>query len=48
MQMVAQGRPLTEIQEQVDARYAAQQADRTPTLLPPIGYVPPATPGAAR
>ena len=42
MQMVTQDRRLAEIQEYVDARYAAQQAYRTPTPLPPRGYVPPA------
>lgn len=41
MQMLAQDRRLTEIQEYVDARYANQQRARTPTPLPPFGYVPP-------
>ena len=40
MQMVAEQRPLTEIQEFIDARYAERQRARTPTPLPPFGYVP--------
>jgi hypothetical protein len=43
MQMLEQGdRPLVEIQEYIDARYASQQRARTPTPLPPQGYVAPA------
>ena len=41
MSMVAQGQSLTEIQEVIDTRYAAQRDDRTPTPVPPLGYVPP-------
>lgn len=42
MQMLRQDRRLIEIQEFVDERYAAQQANRTPTPLPPADYVAPA------
>jgi len=46
MTMVAQQRPLTEIQEFIDARYANQQRARTATPLPPFGYVPPPYPSS--
>lgn len=39
MQMLAQDRRLADIQEYVDARYAAQRSNRTPTPLPPLDYV---------
>ncbi|MGH7700253.1 MAG: hypothetical protein ACREMJ_07025 [Gemmatimonadales bacterium] len=42
MQMLKDNRRLVEIQEFVDARYAAQQRYRTPTPLPPAHYVAPA------
>lgn len=42
MTMVANGRSLAAIQQYVDGQYGAQQAYRTPTPLPPLGYVPPA------
>lgn len=42
MQTLRQDRSLTKIQEFVDARYAAQQANRTATPLPPVDYVAPA------
>lgn len=40
--MVRDGRSLAAIQQYVDSLYARQQAYRTPTPLPPVGYVPPA------
>jgi len=42
MQMLTQDRRPAEIQEFVDARYAAKQRYRTPTPLPPTDYVAPA------
>ena len=42
MQMLTKDRRLAEIQEYVDARYAAQRINRTPTPLPPLDYVAPA------
>lgn len=42
MQVLTQDRRLVEIQEFVDARYAAQRENRTPTPLPPRDYVAPA------
>lgn len=39
MQMLAQDRRLAEIQEFIDARFAAKQRYRTPTPLPPADYV---------
>ncbi len=42
MQMLTQDRRLVEIQEIVDARYAAQRDNRTPTPLPLRDYVGPA------
>lgn len=42
MRMVASGRPLAEIAESVDVKYTKLLRYRTPTPLPPLGYVPPA------
>jgi len=39
MQMLVEDRSLVEIQEFVDAAYSGQQADRTPTPLPPVEYI---------
>ncbi len=36
MDMSRQGRPLTEIQEHIDRKYASQRENRTPTPLPPL------------
>ena len=40
--MLDQDRKLVEIQEYIDAKYAAQRRLRTPTPLPPEDYVAPA------
>lgn len=42
MQMLTQDRRVVEIQQYIDAKYAAQQRYRTPTPLPPTDYVAPA------
>lgn len=42
MQMLEQDRALEDIQKHIDARYETKQRYRTPTPLPPAGYIAPA------
>ena len=48
MQMLVQERRLVQIQEYIDAHYAPERNERTPTPLPPLNYVAPAYVSAPR